>query len=148
MNEGRPGSNVNSMRATGAAADRAAKHASPSQGPAPRFKRKPRQTALAFDVATKRTAKDERARWSCYIVGGWPEYSAWVDPREVPLCAHDHGKPNPDVMAALVPKCLVPSLFAKRCLTASWRDHQAGAVCLTYGTVGGEHKFDLWVLVG
>jgi hypothetical protein len=109
--------------------------------------RKATQASL-FDEPRQRAPKDEAKRWACYIVGGWPGYSAWIDPRDVPLCSHDHhGRVDGALASALITKCLVPSLLVKRCLALPWRQYRAGTACITYGTIGDvDRKFDLFIL--
>ena len=97
-----------------------------------------RQTSLALDPPK------ERVRFAEYfLVGGWPEFSQWIDPRSVPLCDHDHGKVDFDLMRQLVNKALAPSYFRWACLTSDWRGYPEGTRCLVYGING---KVDLWVL--
>ena len=105
-----------------------------------------RQTSLALDPP-KPTAREEAGRWRYYSVGGWPEYSQFIDPRTVPLCTgHDHGPVDPELMRSLVKKCLWEPFFRGRCLAAQWRGHPAGAACLTYGSTSADAlTFGLWI---
>jgi len=101
---------------------------------------RPKQTALAFDSA----AKVEARGLTYYAVGGWPDYSQWVDPRSVPLCAHAHGPVDPELQARLIKRCLVPQFFWRACLWVEWRGHPAGSSCIVYGSRTSD-RFDLWV---
>lgn len=94
----------------------------------------------------KRTRSEERDGWTYFGIGGWPEASQWIDPRTVPLCRdHEHAAPSMELMQALRNFCLCPSLFARRCLTAPWREYPAGTTCLTYGSLDSM-KWDLFVM--
>jgi hypothetical protein len=102
---------------------------------------KPAQQSLRFEPP----ARAKAARYEYHAIGGWPEYSAYIDPRTVPLCTHDHGEVDPDLMKQLVKRCLWPAYFKRRCLAASWRGYEAGTEAITYGSVGDGTRFDLWV---
>lgn len=98
-------------------------------------------------VPVKRSMAAERERWMPYLIGGWPDYSHWIDPRSVPLCRHGHEPPSLAVMQALMRRCLVPQLFVRRCLSAAWREYPAGTEVLSYGSIDNA-KFDLFILLG
>lgn len=112
--------------------------------PAParsRTRRKPAQTSIAFAPAAKRVPEP----LTHYAVGGWPEYSQYIDPRTVPLCDHDHGLVDPEIGRGLMKHFLAPSLLQWRCLSAPWREYAAGTRCITYGSVGEGRRYDLWI---
>jgi hypothetical protein len=89
-------------------------------------------------IPAKRITVAERERWQTFIVGGWPDYSQWIDPRTVPLCRdHNHPAPSAELAQVLVRICVAPSLLVRRCFTAAWREYPAGAICLTYGSIDG-----------
>jgi len=97
------------------------------------------QTALPLD-----TARVERGHYAHYLVGGWPSYSQWIDPREIPICEHDHGAVSDELARKLVKKCLVTSHMRRACLTGPWREFEAGREVIVYGTKGAS-KWDLFV---
>lgn len=112
----------------------------------------PELTASPVEVAQLAPApkvpkQSVRAGFRHYLVGGWPEFSQWIDPRNVPLCSHAHAAPSDETQRALVKKALIPGFFSSRCLTASWREHPAGSRCLVYGSASGSGKFDIFVEV-
>lgn len=109
--------------------------------PPARRRKKPVQQSIAFESETKRLI-EQLVR---YDVGGWKEYSKWIDPRTVPLCDHDHGLVDPEIGKRLMKHFLMPSLLRWRCLSAPWREYATGTRCITYGTVGEDRQFDLWI---
>jgi hypothetical protein len=114
--------------------------------PPTRTPRAPRSKPVQRSIAFTPAAKVQAARLTFYAVGGWPECSAYIDPRSVPLCTHEHGEVDPELKERLVKLCLIPAYFARRCLTAEWRGHEAGTDVITYGSVGEGSRFDLWVV--
>jgi hypothetical protein len=100
-------------------------------------RRKAKQTALALGEAKRSDSE------VYYLVGGWRGNPKYIS--EPLLCRHDHGRVEPETMARLVPKCLVPKFFSRRCLTAEWMGHPAGMELLVYGTPGINAKLDVWV---
>src|ERR1043165_6851109 len=111
------------------------------KAPAPGHRRakKPVQQSIRFEPEAKRLTE----QLAHYQVGGWKEFSKWIDPRTVPICDHDHGLVDAEIGMGLMRHLLAPSLLRWRCLSAPWRGYAAGTQCITYGSVGEDRRVDL-----